>query len=98
MFRGKLGENCGLLMVFRKQSKPGIWMFGMRFPIDIVFISSRKRVVDVRENVKPLSLNPLTWRVYYPRKPAKYVLELSAGAARATGTKPGDRLGWDNTE
>jgi len=77
-------------MVFEKEQKPGIWMLGMRFPIDIVFLNSKKQVITIARNAQPCSLNPRTWHVYYPQKPVQYVLEVNAGAAQ--GTHKGDRL------
>jgi len=92
MFRKNLRNNRGLLMTFGNESRPGIWMLGMRFPIDLVFIDRRKRVVDLRENIKPMGLNPGTWRVHYPRKSVRYVLELNKGMISRTGTGIGDVL------
>ena len=75
----------GMLMVFPSEAKHTIWMPNMKFPIDIVFIGGDKggkRVVDIRENARPLSFNPKTWRIYRPKERAKYVLELPAGSAK----------------
>jgi len=71
-----------LLLVFDKPGCHGIWMLGMRFPIDLVFIDSEKRVVDVFEGIKPVSWNPRTWKIYKPRKPVKYALELPEGSVK----------------
>lgn len=84
MFRKSLPKGSGLLMDFKSERKVGIWMLFMRFPIDLIYINSEKKVVDIKGNVKPVSLNPLTWRVYYPKKPARYVLEVPAGTAGKT--------------
>lgn len=92
MFRKSLPRNKGLLMVFGNERRTGIWMFGMRFPIDIVFIDSRKRVVDVKKGIKPFSVNPKTWRVFYPSKSAKYILELNKGESQ--GLRNGDLLSF----
>lgn len=92
MFRGSLPKGSGLLMDFGSEQRPGIWMFCMRFPIDLVYIDSSNRVVDIKEDFRPMTLNPLTWKVHYPKKPARYVLELPAGAARLTGTKLNSKL------
>ena len=92
MFRKELRKGRGLLMNFGRDSRPGIWMLGMRFPIDLVFIDRRKRVVDLREGIKPMSLNPGTWCVHYPRKSVRYVLELNKGMLKRTGTGIGDVL------
>jgi uncharacterized membrane protein (UPF0127 family) len=94
MFRGSIGDSDGFLLEFGREGPYGIWMFGMRFPIDLVFIDSRKRVVDVFESIMPVGMNPATWRVYSPSRPVKWVLELKAGRANETRTKKGDRISF----
>jgi len=92
MFRKALESETGLLMVFKNERKHEIWMLGMRFPIDIVFIDKDKRIVDIRHSVKPLGKNPRTWRIYRPSKPCRYVLEVNSGLVKRTGTGIGDFL------
>ncbi len=94
MFRTNLKDDFGLLMEFERPSKDiySIWMLGMFVPIDIIFISERKQVTDVFHDVKPLSFNPSTWKVYRPSMPVKWILELKAGKARKARTVPGDRI------
>ena len=63
-------------------------------------VVSRKKVffiefINRNKNAKtwqPIGLNPKTWKVYYPDTPAKYVLELSQGTVKQTGTELGDIL------
>lgn len=87
-------QTNGLMMKFTFNSveRRGIWMPFMRFPIDIVYIDSKKRVADVVEHAAPMTLNPRTWKVFYPKRPAKYILELPAGAVKRAGLKIGDEL------
>jgi uncharacterized membrane protein (UPF0127 family) len=92
MFRKDLPREHGLLMTFPGGSRPGIWMLGMRFPIDILFLDSEKRVIKIVGDVRPLGLSWRTWRIYSPGRPASFVLELAAGKARESGTSLGDRL------
>lgn len=66
------------LLEFKKEGKYGIWMVFMRFPVDLVFLDKNKKIVDLIKNVPPLSFNPKTWKIYYPEKKCKYVLELDA--------------------
>lgn len=78
MFRGRLGEEEGLLIRFM----PGLWScsihtFFMRFPIDLVFLDGAGRVVDLK------TLRP--WRFYTPRRRCVSVLEIPAGRAEAMG-------------
>lgn len=69
-----------------------IWMFGMKIPIDLIFVSDNYTVVDIYENIKPLTLNPRTWKTYHPRRPARYALELPVGAVSDSKTEIGDVL------
>ncbi len=92
MFRKDMTKEKGLLMVFERERKHEIWMLGMRFPIDIVFISRDKRIVDIKHSVKPLGKNPKTWKIYRPSKPCKYVLEINSGMIKKTKTEIGDML------
>ncbi len=94
MLREKLEKNHGLLMDFESERKPGIWMPFMRFPLDLVFISADKRVVDVKENVRPISLDFKTWRIYVPAEKCRWVLEMNAGDVKKTGAKTGDILAF----
>ena len=92
MFRKGLPPGHGLLMVFDPPARPGIWMMGMRFPIDIVFLGPSGQVIRIVENARPLGFSWRTWRVFYPPGPAGFVLELPAGKARESGTANGDVL------
>lgn len=94
MFRNNMENSQGFMMEFEQEDFYGIWMFCMRFPIDLVFIDPEKRVVDFFENVKPFGINPKTWKVYKPGKPAKWVLELKSGRIKETRTSLGDKLYW----
>ncbi len=92
MFRNSLSEDSGFLMVFNYDRRHEIWMFGMRFPIDIVFIDKRKRIVDIKHSVRPMGKNPRTWRIYKPRQNCRYVLEVNPGLIKRTKTEIGDIL------
>jgi uncharacterized membrane protein (UPF0127 family) len=89
MFRKSMPRNGGMLFVFPYDGRHSIWMFRMRFPIDIIWIDSKKRVVDIKWNAKPCLLFCIP---YFPRRPAKYVLEVNAGFARKKGIRIGSRV------
>ena len=92
MFRESFDPESGFFMIFDSERKHGIWMFGMRFPIDIIFIDSGKRIVDIKHSVRPMNKNPRTWKVYKPKKPCTYVLEINSNVIEKTGTEIGDIL------
>ena len=68
-----------------------IHMLFMGYPIDVLWLDSDKRVVEIRRGVPPFNpFKPSTWRTYKPGKPAKYVVELGVGSAE--GTEVGDEI------
>lgn len=62
----------------------GVHTFGMRFPIDVVFVDRHGRIVALAEHVPPRRIR-LAWRAFA-------VVELGAGSCRAAGLATGDRL------
>lgn len=65
----------GMLFTFPVARKWRFWMFGMSYDIWIAFLDTEKRVFDM-VYARKMTLNPKTWRVYKPKKPCKYVLEM----------------------
>lgn len=94
MFRSDIADSAGFLMEFGNEGFHGIWMLGMRFCIDLVFIDREKEVINIFDNLKPVSLNPMTWKVYKPSKPAKWALELKSGSIRKKKTTVRDKLSF----
>jgi hypothetical protein len=65
----------------------GIHTWGMRFPLDVVFLDGGGTVLEVIEDIPPRKTPK---RV--PR--GRYVLEVPAGTIGATGTTVGDTCTW----
>lgn len=63
----------------------GVHTLGMRFAIDVVFLDRQKRVVGIREKLKPYRMTSLNWS-------SQCVLELPEGTIRQTETRVGDQL------
>lgn len=61
----------------------GVHTWLMRFPIDVVYLSSENVVVHVEENVRP-------WRFASVRMEASSVLEIPAHTVFNSGTEIGD--------
>ena len=81
-----LAPNEGMLFVFDTEGKYQFWMKDMLFPIDILWLDSDGRVVDMRENASPYTYP----EVFTPNLPARHVLELPAGFARDNNVRLGD--------
>ena len=81
-----------ILMRFAFHGKHSIWMPFMRFPIDIIYIDADKCIVDIISDAKPIGLDIQTWKIYYPCKKCKYILEVESGLAERKLFKVGDSL------
>ena len=92
MLRRELPEKSGMLFSFKSEGQPGFWMFGMRFPIDIIYLNSHMQVTEIKENIRPMKAHPKEWKVYFPTKACKYVLEVNAGFCKNNGIKRLDIL------
>ena len=63
----------------------GVHTMGMRFPIDVVYLTPDRTVLHMEEGLCP-------WRFAPVRLKASSVLELPENTLRATGTTIGDEL------
>jgi hypothetical protein len=84
--RTGLDVDHALLMIFPNESRWGIWMKDMNFPIDIVWLNKEKKVVYI---VKNAPFDDQT-TIYSPEKPALYVVELPAGTTKAKSILVGE--------
>lgn len=74
--RKSMNDDQALLMAFKSESDWGIWMKDMKFAIDIVWLDSDKKVVDLVRNVDP---DESTDVIHKPNTATKYVVEFNAG-------------------
>jgi uncharacterized membrane protein (UPF0127 family) len=71
-----LREEEGMLFVFDTDDKWSMWMKDVKYPIDIVWLSSEKKVVYIVKNAPPESY---PYENFMPKQDARYVVELPAG-------------------
>lgn len=83
-------SNQAMLFIFDKPSHYAIWMKDMRFPIDIVWISSDHKAVGLEIDVLPSTYPD---RFVNKDNPALYVLELQANRAKELNVSLGTRIG-----
>ncbi len=89
MFREKLGKNDGMIFVFGKEDYHKFWMMNVKFPLDFIWISGNKTVVDVTENAQPCLINCTS---FTSKGKAQYVLELNTGFVKENKIKVGDKV------
>jgi uncharacterized membrane protein (UPF0127 family) len=86
--RDSLAPNGGMLFIYEVPVRPVMWMKGMRFPIDILWIRN-DRVVDLVREAKP-PVSGEAPQVFVPREEAQFVLEVPAGFAERNGITTDD--------
>ncbi|HEU5395222.1 MAG TPA: DUF192 domain-containing protein [Candidatus Methylomirabilis sp.] len=86
--RPGLLPGTGMLFAYPAPGFRSMWMLGMRFPLDFLWIRDG-RIVDLFERIPPPrpGEGPITVN---SSEPAQYILEVPAGLIRAHGLRRGD--------
>ena len=95
-----LGDKTGMLFVYETGVAGSIWMKGMSFPLDLVWIGADCTVVDITFSAAPpppgASFSELT--VYRSSISAAYTFEINGGEATALGIAVGDPVRFSGVE
>ncbi len=81
-------SDFGLIFEFRKERIIPITMLFVFYPIDILWLDSKRKVVELNDQAAPF-VPTIT-----PERKAKYVIELPAGTIEMTRTKVGDVISF----
>jgi uncharacterized membrane protein (UPF0127 family) len=86
MQRDSMPADHGMIFVFDQEQPLGFYMKNTRIPLDIIFVGANGNVVSIKQ-MKPYDLKTTPSDL-----PAKWAIELNAGAAAEAGVKVGDAL------
>jgi uncharacterized membrane protein (UPF0127 family) len=86
MFRETMAPRTGMSFPMQPPRATGFWMENTILPLDIIFVSPAKRVLNVQRG------QPYSRDVLPSAGVAADVIELAAGEADRIGLKPGDRV------
>jgi uncharacterized protein len=89
MFRTELGPDEGMLFPRNPPDVASFWMKNTPLPLDIIFIGTDRKVINVAANTVPYSLDSVA-----SQGVAGAVLELRGGRAAELGIAPGTRVDW----
>ena len=92
MFRENMGENEGMLFIFEAKEAQGFWMKNMKFPLDIIWVSAYKRIIDINENIPPCQGQ--ICESYASRERIKYAIEVNAGFVKKNSIKKGQEVSF----
>ena len=87
MFRESMADDAGMLFFYPAEQQIRMWMKNTLIPLDMLFVASDGRIVDVAADAVPLSET-----VIGSSGPARAVIELNGGTAARLGIKVGDRV------
>ncbi|MBU0535401.1 MAG: DUF192 domain-containing protein [Nanoarchaeota archaeon] len=76
-------NDFGLVFSFSSQAIRPLHMFFVFYPIDVLFLDSQKRIVEIKTDFRPFT-------AYSPACKSQYILELPKGKAK--GCRLGDKI------
>ena len=87
MFRKSLGENSGMLFIFKDLQERSFWMKNTLIELDLIFIDEDLKIVNI-QNAVPCEKEQC--ENYNSVFPAKYVLEVNSGFVEKNNILVGD--------
>lgn len=76
------------LLIYPTQA---VHTFGMKYPIDLIFLNRKKKVIAARRSVRPNRLTRIYWT-------AECVIELPENTIATSKTEAGDFVEWEDIE
>lgn len=86
-YRKNMKENRGMFFVFDREQPQSFWMQDTHISLDIMYVNSALRIVDIAKNTTPYSEAPIP-----SSSPAQYVVEVIAGFSEKYGVQEGDLI------
>ncbi len=92
MFRKSLADDRGMLFIHGTPGKYSYWMYQVEIPLDIIWMDSNGRVVEMSPNTPPCRTVASECPRYGGTAQALYVLELAAGGIERHHLQVGSRI------
>ena len=89
MFRTEVGDWEGMIFPSEPQTARSFWMKNTPIPLDIIFVGTDGRILNIAAMTEPYSLESV-----YSQGSTSGVLELRGGRAEELGIEPGDLVEW----
>lgn len=89
MFRKQMGPDEGMIFPRNPPDIASFWMRNTVIPLDIIFVGTDGRIINIEANAVPYSLDPRRANGL-----TATVLELNGGRAAELGIGPGAKVEW----
>jgi len=91
MFRTELGADEGMIFPRSNPAVASFWMKNTPLPLDIIFVGTDQKILNIAANTIPYSLDPVS-----AIGPTALVFEIAGGRAAELGIKAGDTVEWQD--
>jgi uncharacterized membrane protein (UPF0127 family) len=94
MFRTSLAPDRGMLFQHRGPGHYPYWMYQTLIPLDMIWMDSSKRIVEIVANAQPCKTPASQCMHYGGNELSQYVLELGGGMAKKYNLHVGDFISF----
>lgn len=78
-----------MIFIFPSETRGGFWMKNVKFPLDIIWIDSEKKIIGTD---KMETCFEKECKIYYPPSPIKFALEVEADFVEKNKIKAGGEI------
>ena len=94
MYREELGEYNGMLFIFEEEGNNSFWMKNTKISLDLIFINSRKEIIETIENAQPCEEGHVCPKLT-PQVEYMYCLEVNSDFVEENRVEEGNVVSWD---
>lgn len=94
MFRTSLARDRGMLFVQPSPGQYSYWMYQTLIPLDMIWLDSNRRIVEIVENAQPCKTQASKCAQYGGKQFSSYVLEIPGGMSAKFGLQVGQSIQW----
>ena len=92
MDREHVPEGAGMLFIFEQDGHHTLWMKRTLIPLDVLFLDSAGRIVDIQTMKPELGVPDYELTRYSSNAPARFAIEMNAGVATSMGLQNGELI------
>lgn len=92
MNRTTLAGNHGMIFIYDEETPRTFWMKNTLIPLDIIFLDSQKKVINIEEAYPEPGTPESELDRYRSEQPAQYVIEVKQNFTDRNSIEKGDRV------